>query len=392
MKRVFFALLILSSSFYILLSCSSSESKGPPKEPSLRISPRIQKYFVPFEKEIYTREEIPGLLSSMKKGSDLYCSMIMGGRRYDRQQATTYIAAEEIDHFKKMSHGYVVYQLMAGCWNFFTMNDAWPERDFDLVGKLYKDASFDCYSVGFLQPYYMHNRLACKSLTMLDIDWRILDAHHQLYQLYTQGLLGNDDTLDEAVAKLKLGWIAYGDNRGPDRAASIEDLCPKFQRERCRKEMLKFQDTMSSLNGNITWQVAALHDGTYSLSSEKNTMVIFLSNAVEKIYISRKEFHTLMERVNSALPEGGKALFIYHVGGRSQKGLYEMTRKGEEYAMKTICRDPYWSSTVNNKEARLYTTWFEEISTSRTVPTCEAMAEKLKAADTTGNGGEQQIQ
>ncbi|MCB1176372.1 MAG: hypothetical protein KDK36_02225, partial [Leptospiraceae bacterium] len=45
--------------------------------------------------------------------------------------------------------------------------------------------------------------------------------------------------------------------------------------------------------------------------------------------------------LHNSLYEGQKALILYHNGGLSLFGIYEITKSGEKQIIKTICRDTY---------------------------------------------------
>jgi len=262
--------------------------------------------------------------------------------------------------------GPFVNQIVAGCFNFFQMNDVRPDLDFQFAQRLYPEARKECFSVGFMQPYWMHTVLGCERLSLVDLDWRIHDGHQQLLSRFREGRLAEGPGFDAALAEVKLGWTARFDGQPPlpETSASAERLCLSAAVPACRGVLQHFQAKAASVK-SVELQVSALHDATYAFLPGV-LPVMFFSNALESIYTTRPQFDVLVEKVSRGLPRGGKAVMVYHAAGRQQFGVYELEAKGDgAYRLTTRCKDDYLSSPIKGLKVIPYTTWFEEVTESR---------------------------
>lgn len=330
-------------------------------------------------------QNLEAIFQSMLARGDDYCAMLHRQRKFDRQVAGQFIYPEQLTAFWGMHTTSYLSKLIAGCWNFFIMNDIRPFLDFELARHLYPERSYDCYSVGFMQPYIMHNILGCESLQMLDIDWRIHAAHWQLLRLYGANALTTRTDALAAIARLEVGWIAF--NGTPQRRNRVElaTLC-RHNRELCLDHLVRFQVGVRQLK-NVRLDLAALHDGEFRAAQDQandqapaNLKLIYLSNAIEEVYTTRAQFDLLLARVAGTLPENGRAVYIYHAAGTRALGFYEQERTNARvagYGVKTVCRDSYRRRDANN-ELETYSTYFEQISETKTPPTCQSELRKAK--------------
>jgi len=303
------------------------------------------------------------LFAQMRKASEVACHHFRIKTLVDKTPLHAFMRPAVVA--KPPWNGFVT-SLVAGCFNFFQMNDMRPDLDFHLVQRLYPEARKECFSVGFMQPYWMHTVLGCERLSLVDLDWRIHDGHQQLLSRFREGRLAEGPGFDAALAEVKLGWTARFDGQPPlpETSASAERLCLSAAVPACRGVLQHFQAKAASVK-SVELQVSALHDATYAFLPGV-LPVMFFSNALESIYTTRPQFDVLVEKVSRGLPRGGKAVMVYHAAGRQQFGVYELEAKGDgAYRLTTRCKDDYLSSPIKGLKVIPYTTWFEEVTESR---------------------------
>ncbi|MFC1670892.1 hypothetical protein ACFL20_10915 [Spirochaetota bacterium] len=380
MKKIILFILLIILPLLYLLYCSKVNSFDVKKDTPnliLNISKEHRDLFSLIKKNLYLDKEIRTLFSKMNEHGNELCSMIYRYKKFNLTNAAIFINPKLSKNFQNKVYKSSFLSLVAGCWNFFVLNDSRPDIDFRLVKKLYNNNSFDCYSVGFLQPYIMHNELKCSSLTMLDIDWRILEGHDQLISLYRNNRFSSLKNLDSVISQLTLKWIAHSERYKLKNKTPIDSLCQRHQHSLCKNHLLKFQKNIKYLK-RIQLNLAGLHSGNFIKLSKKNTIVVFLSNAIEKIYTTKSQFQKMLSQVSKNMEAGEKAILIYHVGGRSQFGIYELIKNRDNHYIKTTCKDTYKSSTVNNKEPVVYKTYFENFTiTKGKIPACKRLINRI---------------
>jgi len=367
-KPIAFIAVILS--FWMLNHCASASvrEKNEAGTLNLTFSHGIRKHLVMAEKETYTEEEIPLILDRFRNASSEVCKMVHKKIKYNSEKVYQYINKDSFSAPPFKTWDTPLPKLIAGCWNFFKLNDIRPDIDFKLVSKLYPAHKKECFSVGFMQPYIMHAVLGCEKVVMLDIDWRIMDGHYQLLTQFKNKAMTDKSMIDASIPKLKIGWIARFDNKPMEESVvpAMDHICFKHRQKECYEYLSTFQNTFSLVK-EFELQVSHLHGSKFNFIKERMP-VIFLSNAIEDLYTSRDQFMELMDRTANALPAGSSALFIHHTAGRPQFGIYELVKKVDSFEILTICKDPYMSSPVG--EAYPYRTHFEKITKTKNPPQC----------------------
>lgn len=313
----------------------------------LEFSKVHQSYYTDVNKPIYTENEISILFSTMLDKSNTVCEMIWGRKKMDKNFVNTFIRKEVMGKKPFDTWGHPLPKLVAGCWNFFRMNDHKPDVDFQVVSKLYPNQKKSCFSVGFLQPYIMHSVMGCESISAIDIDWRIHDGHFQLLQMFKESKLADSKEISKSLADLKLGWIAFEKKHfGKTIPVSISTVCNPAMTKLCNEHITKVQTNYREMK-KFRMQLSSLHEADYS--HEKNTLpVIYLSNAMDSIYTSKNEFFQFLDSVSSKLDINSKAILIYHVGGKSTFGIYELEKKDKSYTLNTVCKDVYIAVETEN--------------------------------------------
>lgn len=375
----------------------------------LLVSEFHQEAFVPIEKAVYRYQELPGLFESLRKASDGYCEIIHRRKPFRKEVALELIAPDHFNAFWRDRFWGSFHNLLSGCWNFYIMNDIRPFDDFRLIQSLFPDEEKHCYSVGLMQPYIMHNILGCRDLNFLDVDWRIHYAHFQLEQMFRENRFSSSASAVKSIQDLHLGWIAFSPTPVSARHTVQPGTLCRLNQEECMEHLALYQKNRPSLS-SINWNLSALHNASFS--AHRGLPVVYLSNAIEEVYTSRKQFDQLLDRVSRSIPPGSRALFAYHAAGTDEIGLYLLTRKdslpaaregekqtpdvqegseapeardGQEgqdagkagqveeasFSISTICRDRY--HRANTGVLKEYTTYFEKVSQSKKPPLCATL-------------------
>jgi hypothetical protein len=364
------------SIFILFLQCSTHSNDGvlfltsktgkKTLPGSLIVANELRDKFIDIDREFYTHSEAQRLFSDFQEKSDKVCPMVYNYKMYDQRKVNDFLKGlslkkdpEELWYNKTMP------QLIAGCWNFYRMNDVDVSKDFETLIKYYPYDTKECYSVALIQPYMMQSILRCNKITMLDVDWRILHTHHAMIHKYDSGDFYEDNLLDEKMRDLPVHWLARFDKKPvqKENVVSLDTFCDSSSRETCKNSILQFQRNFQSIK-EINLNLSYLHTGRYE-ADEGSIVVIYLSNALDREYMNKEEFDTFLNSVYIGLKPGQKAVFVYHVGGSSKFGVYEM-EKGYSFERKlrTVCKDVYMLSSVY-KNRRKFSTYFEKVSESK---------------------------
>lgn len=355
--------------FFTLISCVLCD-KNPPgfraynSEISLIVSREHRSYLRSIERDFYDDLALPQLFHQLKWRSAFACQTMMQDSGHDPGLIGELLAADRIGRQPFTNWLHPVPRLISGCWNFFKMNDMNPHRDFLVVAQEFPKVSKECYSVGFLQPYLMHYILGCRRLTMIDLDWRILAAHQQMVGFFARRQFKKKANLDKVLSQLEIGWIARFDGKPvqPRAKVNLDTVCFQENHALCKEFLYGFQQDFDKLAA-IQLQLSYLHTGKYF--AKKNSMlVIYLSNAIDKIYTTPRQFRQFMQQVKHGLLLGQTALFIYHSAGRSRFGVYALKKQSKKtFRLKTVCKDDYLSTPVLNYEFN-YDSYFEALSST----------------------------
>ena len=364
------------SKFICFLLTSALAARG--SNMVLNISDFFQKVYVPIEKSQYAGAEVATFFSSLKPLGQDYCKMFWKYKPYNSALASKYIVKRQ--HFTLSKWCPLCLQKhWAGCANFFRMNDQKPNRDFKLMKLLYPKSEFDCYSVGFLQSYIMHNEMKCTTITMLDFDWRILDAHYQMIDFFKKKVFNEPQKIRQKVAKLNLAWRdRYPLKPLPRIKVSISTLCKKNQENLCIDSIKQFQEKEDSVL-QYRLHLSHLKDGDFRNANSKRTKVIYLSNAIESTYTRRKDFDKTMKQLYYSMNDDGKAVLIHHAGGYSGFGIYEFNRTASKGEVTIVCRDLF-VNTNPSSTAKYYQTYFSKVAENRKkrIPRCSRLLAKKK--------------
>ncbi len=363
----------------IAMSCSGAQKTAKITNPDfLIVSQEIRSDLKPIQQERYPKQQAADLFAYMDTPSDTYCAMIWQKQPMTKDGVLAFINEEYYrtyrDIFPRSVKG-----LTAGCHNFFKMNDKEPYRAFRLLKQLNPQKQFDCYGVGFLQPYMMHNELSCTTLTMMDIDWRILEGHTSILQVFEENKL--NPYTEISLESVNLPWVAQlgavvpPEKMLPERKATLSELCPVDQQAMCQRHLEQYQTKKLPLQ-SVRLNLSPLHDIDYLSARDKTIRVVFLSNAIENIYTTKAQFNALIEKTKQASLAGTQTVFIHQAGSYKNFGLYEYQNMDGKNRIRTICKDIY-PETKLERTQDFYETYFDEISETKNPPTCAPLYEKI---------------
>ncbi len=361
MKQVFSIVVII-----FLLSCSVPESSEQTTKPNstltLYLSKVHQSYYVDAHTDQMNQAEATKFFEDTLEKSNTVCEMVWGKKKFNKSYIETFITKQSFGK-KPFDHwGHPLPKMIAGCWNFFRMNDVNPHIDFQLVKKLYPNIKKDCFSVGLMQPYIMHNVLNCERITVVDIDLRIQHGHWQLLKMFQENKFTDEASLSKNLSSLNIGWVAFEEQEfGRTMKVNIGSLCKSEKKKYCTEQILEFQKKFTP-NLQVRLFLSFLHDVDYS--PLPSTMpVIYFSNALENIYTSKEEFEQILQNISKSIQPQEKAVLVYHAGGQANFGIYEFIKTETSHEIRTICKDAYFGG--HNGEYFLYKTYFEKFYPSK---------------------------
>lgn len=355
----------------ISISCRST---GVPVK--LTVSERHRQALKDLSKPEYTKSELPALFSTLSEKSDKLCPMHFGDEEFDEAFVETFATGLRLKKPKKEKwFDKVVPSLMVGCFNFFEMNDQGVRGTFETVAKLIPEKK-ECYSVGLMQPYFMHAALGCEKLTMLDINWRIHHAHSAITELFIDKKFapGADDK--EPLKDVPVAWIARFDRKPQIRPkkTDLSTFCVQEEQAACEQALKDFQAVYSRLKG-IDFQLAFIHEASLE-PQNTSASVVFVSNALDLAYTSANDFKSMMSGFNEKLPQGKNIYMIYQAGTSKDIGVYKIGRAqqdDEKVTVTTICRDDFRWSEVYVDKGKPYKIYLDKVSQNRKAPRCSAI-------------------
>ena len=331
-----------------------------------------RKILADIEFELYDAPTAGQLFEYMSERGDRVCEMHLGLRRFNRATARDFARGLNLKKKKKEKwYDNVIPALIAGCFNFFRMNDRQVDRTFDIVAQLYPGQK-DCFSVGFMQPYMLHSRVGCMTLTMLDADWRILHAHLELLERFKlDQLRPHENALPpDALQGLPVAWLARFDRKPKKREKNItlKTFCVGDDSSYCEADLLRFQNEYRGLQ-QIELQLAFLHEARVA-PLKSSTAIVFVSNALDKHYTTKAEFKKMLDSLSAGISPEQKVVIVYQAGGGSLFGIYELTKENDKPKVATICRDRYVWAREYHHRGKPFSIHFDRVTTTSGAPYC----------------------
>jgi len=304
---------------------------------SLEVSPALRTDLQAIEKNRYTLAEADKLFAKMYAPGDEFCRMVFGKRLFTARVARRHIATERVMAYLKgiRSTSFLKFAIKSGCWNFYRFNDGRPETALKAVGKLYGKVNYSCASVGFMQPYIMHNILGCYTLTMVDIDWRIIDAHRQMYHLFRRHQFESQSSIPNALLGLHLGWHAKSGKLQPQERIESGSLCPPQKLDFCLITLQRFQQEFSRLR-KIRLNLSALADLDLHPLPD-STIVVYLSNSAIAAFMSSGEFLRMVNALGRMLRRRSVAVLVHHESGSNYFEIFELRKEKTKVVIRLRC-------------------------------------------------------
>ncbi|MCB1178816.1 MAG: hypothetical protein KDK36_14620 [Leptospiraceae bacterium] len=353
-----------------IFGCSLPETKkdiGELLNVSLLVSGVHQNYYVDISNSFIPQEELNILFPLMKEHSDPVCEKVWGQKSHNIEVVHQFLNKDIFGKKPFDSWHHPLPKLIAGCWNFYKMNDKDPDHDFKLAESFYPEVKKDCFSVGFMQPYFMSNILGCERITVVDIDWRIHYGHFQLLNLFKQKAFLNSEMVEDSISLMDIGWVAFDNKIKSKVPSNIGLYCKTFHKELCENTLLGFQNSIQK-EKEFRLMLSSLHEANYK-KLENTISVIYFSNALEALYTSKEEFNKIYNSISDSLKNSEKAVLIFHAGGRTAFGIYEMEKIGDKSELKTICKDKYTATAQGNTEIT-YKTYLDYKSSTKNPASC----------------------
>lgn len=365
LQPLFFRALLLWILLPLLLHCSTRAM--------LRVTPEHQSFLSDIKSDTYRNGNIRELFATLDVHGDAICNMIFENTPFDEEVAKSFSSTLNFRKPAKQKwYNNVLPSLIAGCFNFFKMNDRGVDGIFRLLETMYPGLK-DCYTVGFAQYYMMYQEMQCDRLVAIDADWRILKAHYDFHEV-VRNKTTDADTIS-LLRGIELAWIAHFDVKPPRREEVQNEVtfCMATERDRCLRSFEFFTGLPSIRKTEL--QLGFIHDAQLD-PRNADMSVVFLSNALDWEYTGREQFEKLYLNMHENLPRGKKVAIVYQSGDSEDIAVYEMTKaENDELHIAIRCRDILrWSDRYQKVlRGKSYDTWFDELLDRRKltgVPRC----------------------
>lgn len=365
LPQLFFRHVFLCFFLPLFIQCSSRAV--------LRVTPEHQSYLRDVSSGTYRNGSIRDLFSVLEVHGDAICNMIFENTAFDEEVAKTFSTTLNFRKPAKQKwYNNVLPSLIAGCFNFFKMNDRGVDGIFRLLETMYPGIK-DCYTVGFAQYYMMYQEMQCDRLVAIDADWRILKAHYDFHEV-VRSKAPDADTIS-LLRGIELGWIAHFDVKPPRREEVQNEVtfCMASERDRCLRSFEFFTGLPSIRKTEL--QLGFIHDARLEPRGA-DMSIVFMSNALDWEYTSREQFEKLYLSMHENLPRGKKVAIVYQSGDSEDIAVYEIEKADDDQLHISIrCRDILrWSDRYQKTlRGKSYDTWFDELLDRRKltgVPRC----------------------
>lgn len=354
----------------VLLTLPSCRHTVPVK---LSVSDRHQQTLKDLTRKEYASKELDTLFANLSERSDKLCPMHFGDEEFDEQYAESFATGIRLKKPKKEKwFDRVVPSLLIGCFNFFEMNDKGVKGTFETISRLIPEKK-ECFSVGLMQPYFMHATLQCEKLTMLDINWRIQHAHFHITDLHFSGKFRDHENIEKVLQKVPVAWVARFDHKPKKRPQSINlnTFCIPEEQNACISAMIEFQKYYKTL-GEIDFQLSFLHEADL-YPKKTTTSIVYASNALDAAYTKAEDFNAMMNKFHKTLPVGKNIYMVYQAGTSTDIGIYRIFREqpdSEEVTVYTICRDDFRWSDVYVDKGKPFKIYFDKVSLNKKSARC----------------------
>lgn len=350
MLRYSFSALLVGFIALTALSCKKAVSPQAQQSFSFSVDAELAK-LLPDLAATNEIEKLKKNLTSLNKKSQEWCKYPTMASGLSRE-----LTPEEKAAF---ANGSLALRTVLGCDTWFTLTDKTPEVDFAFAQNAI-DKSFekpiDCVSVGFLQPYILGTVAHCASLTFLDVSFRTLYLHSVLLPLLTdKDFAGVDAALTRFESETK---------------ASMSEICNSYSLQRCKLVLMAFAaHHKTGLQAKF-----ALSSLSRFKPQGENTVLLYMSNAIDPNFMPQEEFDTLK---NNWSASKAHIVAVYHQADSTNFGVYSF----EADALSTVCANQFIVSrsgtyskdgcTYFPPSRTSYKTYFDAASSTKGAPTCQ---------------------
>lgn len=355
---------------FLLIACNTDTKSGAEQQITIHISETHLKVFNDLEKKIYSSTEAAAVLATMSEKGNRFCD----DKPAEKTGAQTFLkaggAAELAAEWPKSNYAAMVL----GCRNWYTMSDMAVANDFIRINAESANTgrpAFDCYSVGFLQPYIMAANLNCNRLNIVDADFRIIKAHVDFLNLIKNKPTANIRAL---VSELKFSFAAGGpaQQHATDGPLTIADLCGKNSETHCLHYLMTFVEKFSKIK-EINLILSPLHEFRFLPDKQRAVSVFYTSNAFDPNFTTEKQFEEFRTE-SGKIAEDTARLIIYHQSEEKSFGIYKLNKT---LPVSTVCADKYRNvvaSRYSPNRCRYfpgktteYDTYFDKISVNHQI-------------------------
>lgn len=361
-------------------STALSSERGPPPL-NLRVSAETRALLVPIDAPNYREAKLDSLFKQLRDRGDAYCSMVhaFDGAERDRSVATRYL--RQGPQFRRYWRACpnCPGNVRLGCWNYYRTNDRDIDVMFETVKKFSGFEAPQCFSVGLTQPYEMHNRLGCSTLTIVDYSWRIQDAHRQVLDKVRAGRFVDEKSVNRALRDVVIGWSHRKDATLPSFQARLEDLCGVREgRRACAQRFVEFQRGWAQLK-RVELFLGSLHE--VPIQEDSQSKVLFFSNAMDRRYTSDPEIESMLTRLTKSLQPQQEIVLVHHAAGSGRFGIYSLSKSADGMTLTARCRDEYPSPPKVGTSPTYTISLDDRIDNLGEAPPCSATASDRVGSD-----------
>jgi len=328
----------------------------------LKVTPEHQAFLNHVGSSSYSNSSIRRLFARLDEEGTKICDMIFQYSEYDENIATSF--SSKLDFRKKkgqMWYSNILPSLIAGCANFYKMNDRGVHNVFRILEGLYPEDK-DCFTVGFTQYYMMLQEMRCGRVVSVDADWRILKAHFDFHEL-----VRNKAPEADAVSLLQAmqpNWVAHFDYIPQRTEETIDEstFCNPTERKHCLRSFEHFSSLPEIKRTEL--MLGFIHDSSFTPEGTSTVSVLFTSNALDWEYTTLEQFDKLHSSARAYLPVGKKLAIVYQAGDSEDIVVYELAKtEPDELNISIRCRDNIrWSDHYTLElRGKPFNTYFDDL-------------------------------
>lgn len=326
---------------FIPVACTPNQKNGQSQQIVVHVSETHLKLFTDLQNKTYNAADASTVLAKISGKANRFCRGTVSDAANKADFLKSTGTAEYAADWPK--HNYAA--MLLGCRNWFTMSDIGIDDDFIRINAEYASKTkqaFDCYSVGFLQPYIMAASLNCARLNIVDSDFRIIKAHLDFMNLIRSKPGANIRAL---IADLRFSFAAGGpqNNLATDAVLSIADLCGKNSETRCIHYLVNFLEKFSKIK-EINLILAPLHEFRFLPDKLRAASVFYTSNALDPDFTTAKQFEQFRTESGKSAEDADR-LIIYHQSEERSFGIYKLNKVQQ---ISTVCADRYRNITAGS--------------------------------------------